>query len=59
MTGVTRWTGREAELLRLAMRKTGKDFAELVGVNSRQIARWKGRSETIELELANVLRLFT
>lgn len=36
-----------------AMRKTGKAFAELVGVNPRQIPHWEGRGETIELELAN------
>lgn len=36
MTGVTRWAGHEARLLRTAMRKTGKVFAELVGVNPRQ-----------------------
>lgn len=59
MTGVTRWTGREAELLRQAMRKKGKEFAELVGVNPRQIPRWKGRGETIELELDNQAALDT
>ncbi|MFB6951213.1 SUMF1/EgtB/PvdO family nonheme iron enzyme [Streptomyces niveus] len=53
MTGVTRWTGHEAGLLRKAMRKTGKAFAELVGVNQRQIPRWEGRGETLELSLAN------
>ncbi|KUN02063.1 DNA-binding protein [Streptomyces yokosukanensis] len=59
MTGVTRWTGREAELLRQAMRKKGKDFAELVGVNPRQVPRWKRRGETIELELGNQAALDT
>ncbi|MGA5134411.1 formylglycine-generating enzyme family protein [Streptomyces olivoreticuli] len=59
MTGVTRWTGREAELLRQAMRKKGKDFAELVGVNPRQVPRWKGRGETIVLELENQAALDT
>ncbi|MFJ6569809.1 formylglycine-generating enzyme family protein [Streptomyces sp. NPDC091292] len=59
MTGVTRWTGREAELLRRAMRKKGKEFAELVGVNPRQIPRWKLRGETIELELDNQAALDT
>lgn len=53
MTGVARWTGREAELLRMAMRRKQKEFAELVGVNPRQIPRWKRRGETIELELDN------
>lgn len=53
MRGVTRWTGHEAGLLRKAMRKTGKAFAELVGVNQRQIPRWEGRGETLELSLGN------
>lgn len=51
MARVTRWTGREAELLRTAMRKKQKEFAELVGVNPRQAPRWKRRGGTIELEL--------
>ncbi|MGC5042467.1 formylglycine-generating enzyme family protein [Streptomyces albidoflavus] len=59
MTGVTRWTGHEAGLLRKAMRKTGKAFAELVGVNPRQVPRWEGRGETIELELDNQAALDT
>lgn len=59
MTGVTRWTGHEAELLRQAMRKKGKDFAELVGVNPRQIPRWKRRGETIQLGLDNQAALDT
>lgn len=59
MTGVTRWTGREAGLLRKAMRKTGKAFAELVGVNQRQIPRWEGRGETLELSLTNQAALDT
>lgn len=59
MTGVTRWTGREAGLLRKAMRKPGKAFAELVGVNPRQIPRWEGRGETLELSLTNQAALDT
>lgn len=59
MTGVTRWTGREAGLLRKAMRKTGKAFAELVGVNQRQIPRWEGRGETLELSITNQAALDT
>jgi formylglycine-generating enzyme required for sulfatase activity len=59
MTGVTRWTGREAGLLRKAMRKTGKAFADLVGVNQRQIPRWEGRGETLELSLTNQAALDT
>lgn len=48
---MTRWTGYEASLLREAMRRTGKAFAEIVGVNPRRILRWEGRGETIELGL--------
>ncbi|MFE2043170.1 formylglycine-generating enzyme family protein [Streptomyces sp. NPDC059477] len=59
MTGVSRWTGREAELLRLAMRRTARDFAALIGVNPRQIPRWRGRGETITLELGNQAALDT
>ncbi|MFD7861396.1 formylglycine-generating enzyme family protein [Streptomyces sp. NPDC059783] len=59
MEGVLRWTGREAELLRLAMRRKQKDFAHLVGVNPRQIPRWKSRGESIELELDNQAALDT
>ncbi|MFD8609631.1 formylglycine-generating enzyme family protein [Streptomyces sp. NPDC059631] len=50
MTGIVRWTGHETELLRIAMRKKQKDFAELVGVSLRQVVRWKRRGETITLE---------
>jgi hypothetical protein len=41
------------------MRKTGKEFAELVGVSPRQISRWKGRGETLELSLDNQAALDT
>ncbi|MFI1929224.1 formylglycine-generating enzyme family protein [Streptomyces sp. NPDC020330] len=59
MAGVLRWTGREAELLRIAMRSKQRDFADQVGVNPRQIPRWKSRGETIELELDNQAALDT
>lgn len=59
MTGVTRWTGHEARLLRAAMRMTGKAFAELVGVNQRQIPRWDKRAESLELSLTNQTALDT
>ncbi|CAM5638561.1 Sulfatase-modifying factor enzyme domain-containing protein OS=Streptomyces microflavus OX=1919 GN=Smic_06910 PE=4 SV=1 [Streptomyces microflavus] len=59
MARVLRWTGREAELLRVAMRSKRKDFADQVGVNPRQIPRWKSRGETIELELDNQSALDT
>ncbi|WP_435125630.1 formylglycine-generating enzyme family protein [Actinacidiphila sp. bgisy144] len=41
------------------MRKKQKDFAELVGVNPRQIPRWKRRGETISLGLDNQAALDT
>ncbi|WP_371792287.1 formylglycine-generating enzyme family protein [Streptomyces sp. NBC_01471] len=41
------------------MRKPGKAFAELVGVNPRQIPRWEGRGETLELSLTNQAALDT
>ncbi|MET9357754.1 SUMF1/EgtB/PvdO family nonheme iron enzyme [Streptomyces sp. NPDC006617] len=59
MAVVTKWTGREAGLLRFAMRKSGKEFAELVGVNPRQITRWEGRAETLILSLSNQAALDT
>ncbi|GAA0612175.1 formylglycine-generating enzyme family protein [Streptomyces crystallinus] len=59
MAAVVKWTGREAGLLRVAMRMSGKAFAEMLGVNSRQIPRWEGRGETIELSLPNQRSLDT
>ncbi|MFD7065188.1 hypothetical protein [Streptomyces sp. NPDC059906] len=56
---VTKWTGREAGLLRFAMRKSGKEIAELVGVNPRQVTRWEGRGETLSLSLLNQAALDT
>ncbi|MEU5107384.1 SUMF1/EgtB/PvdO family nonheme iron enzyme [Streptomyces sp. NPDC021354] len=59
MTRVLRWTGRESLLLRKALRKSGHAFAELVGVSIRQVRRWEGRSETIELNPDNQAALDT
>ncbi|KUN58795.1 DNA-binding protein [Streptomyces canus] len=53
MAGVTRWTGREVGLLREALRKSGKDFAALVGVSHRQLVTWENRGETIRLRPGN------
>lgn len=53
MTGVTRWTGWEVRLLRAALRKSGKDFAAMVGVSHRQLVTWEGRGATIRLRPGN------
>jgi transcriptional regulator with XRE-family HTH domain len=43
---VQRWTGREAKLLRAAMRMTQRDFAVRLGRSERAIAKWEsGGSE--------------
>jgi transcriptional regulator with XRE-family HTH domain len=55
MTVVERWVGREARLLRQAMRLTVRDFAEDLGVNPRTISRWEaggGRAPGPELQRA-------
>ncbi|MFK0120149.1 SUMF1/EgtB/PvdO family nonheme iron enzyme [Streptomyces sp. NPDC090994] len=56
---VIKWTGREAGLLRNAMRLNAREFADLVGVHPRQISRWEGRSETVTLSLPNQAALDT
>ncbi|MEU4360505.1 helix-turn-helix domain-containing protein [Promicromonospora sp. NPDC023987] len=38
---VQRWTGHEARLLRTAMRLTQRQFAELLDVSERGIAKWE------------------
>ncbi len=45
MTVVERWVGREARLLRQAMRLTVRDFAEDLGVNPRTISRWEATGD--------------
>ncbi|MFF2506345.1 SUMF1/EgtB/PvdO family nonheme iron enzyme [Streptomyces sp. NPDC058067] len=57
--GVTRWTGREVAMLREALRMNGKDFAATVGVSSRQVENWEGRSATIRPKPANQAALDT
>lgn len=57
--GVTRWTGREARLLRLALRKNNKQFAAMVGISTRQLTTWEQRGETLFLHTANQLALDT
>ena len=46
MNQVSRWTGLEAALLRLARRMTVKEFADHLGISSRVVAKWSsfGRS---------------
>jgi transcriptional regulator with XRE-family HTH domain len=45
MTVVERWVGREARLLREAMRLTVRDFAEDLGVNPRTVSRWEASGD--------------
>lgn len=47
MPPISRWTGVEAKLLRLALRRTVEDFAEVLGVHSRTINKWEARLSTI------------
>lgn len=46
MTQVSRWTGLEAALLRMARRMTMQEFADQLGVSKRVITKWSngGRS---------------
>ncbi|MGW0844194.1 SUMF1/EgtB/PvdO family nonheme iron enzyme [Streptomyces sp. NPDC002787] len=59
MTGVREWTGHEARLLRRALRKSVKAFADLVGVSARQVSRWDGRGSTLEVSITNQAALDT
>ena len=43
MTTVYRWTGREAKLLRQALRFSVRDFAARLGVGIRTVNRWEAR----------------
>ncbi|HEX3815577.1 MAG TPA: hypothetical protein VHX59_22300 [Mycobacteriales bacterium] len=49
MATVQCWTGREAKLLRQALRETVRGFAEYLGVDARTVAKWEARAETITL----------
>ncbi|WP_256176747.1 helix-turn-helix domain-containing protein [Kitasatospora aureofaciens] len=40
MISVQRWSGREAALLREAMRMTLRDFADYLGVSDRAVSKW-------------------
>jgi transcriptional regulator with XRE-family HTH domain len=45
MAVIARWTGREARMLRQAMRLTVRDFAEDLGVNPRTVSRWESAGD--------------
>jgi hypothetical protein len=46
MNQVTRWTGQEATMLRLARRMTLREFANHLGITHRTVTKWNsaGRS---------------
>ena len=47
MTTVDRWTGREAKLLREALRLSVRDFAARLGVAVRTVNKWEARQADI------------
>jgi transcriptional regulator with XRE-family HTH domain len=47
MTTVHRWTGREAKLLREALRLSVRDFAARLGIGLRTINKWEARQSDI------------
>ncbi len=47
MTTVCRWTGREAKLLREALRLSIRDFAARLGVGVRTVNKWEARQASI------------
>ncbi len=47
MTTVDRWTGREAKLLRQALRLSIRDFAAHLGVGARTVNKWEARQADI------------
>lgn len=44
---VTRWTGREARALRMALRMTYVEFASYLGVGQRTVAYWCTRPQAV------------
>jgi len=50
---VTRWTGAESEMLRLAYNFSVDEFAALVSRSRRQIDIWEVRAETMRLQAAS------
>ena len=47
MTTVDRWTGREAKLLREALRLSVRDFAARLGIGVRTVNKWEARQTDI------------
>ncbi|MGH3776729.1 MAG: helix-turn-helix domain-containing protein [Pseudonocardiaceae bacterium] len=47
MTTVSRWTGREAKLLRAALRLSVRDFAARLGIGVRTVNKWEARQADI------------
>ena len=47
MTTVYRWTGREAKLLRQALRLSIRDFAARLGIGVRTVNKWEARQADI------------
>ena len=47
MTTVDRWTGREAKLLRQALRLSVRDFAANLGIGVRTVNKWEARQTDI------------
>ena len=47
MATVDRWTGREAKLLRQALRLSVRDFAARLGVGVRTVNKWEARQADI------------
>lgn len=47
MAIVQRWTGRDAKLLRAALRLSVRDFAAVLGVGARTVSKWEARGEGI------------
>ncbi|MGA6165849.1 helix-turn-helix domain-containing protein [Amycolatopsis magusensis] len=48
MTIVRTWTGREAKVLRAAMRSSVRDFAARLGVGTRTVSKWEARGAGIQ-----------
>jgi transcriptional regulator with XRE-family HTH domain len=44
---VEKWTGAEAEALRLALRMSVRDFASHLGIAARTVSYWSSRGQTI------------
>ena len=41
VAGIRKWTGREARALREALRMSGREFAERLGMSGRAISKWE------------------